>query len=641
MLSALIAFVSTAAGAVSEFSRAWQSPDSSIVLDAYEYTVIDWSKIKNNQRLAGFINKATEGLRPRSSCRKNSVCRLRWRRYAAAKELYHTRKTLAKTLGLKWGAYHLGRPGNPIKQAKHFLEFARPGPDDLIAIDIEENDPKRWMSLKEAEIFSQYIYEKLGRYPVLYTNHSTARYIAQNRAEYPLLSRLNLWYARYRASMRGAFPMGYWDSYTIWQFSAHTNCSPQSCLWRINGTDHWIDVNVVNMPVAELHRKWPFNELTARQPGPRRDKLSPQFVADALLAEPGATLTGYAEQPKVMSAAKMFEALLSKPRMALRGKAPLPSWRPGAVFTAKAPEPKEPILKELAVTKTEVKSVETAAVEPVNPTVATKPKEPIAKVAKVEPEKQPIAVKPATVVAEVPEASEPKVAAKVVPKVVAKQLIAKISPRNTQQVNALLLETAKSYLAASGNGRNSWEGKAPVSVVAAPVMAVKGSIIVPTWRPGAQVEVAKVEPKPQEPSAQKSVPIMAVKGKVELPSWRPDSQVAKTRPASNEPKAVAKQVAPPVMLVKGDVALPTWRPGAEFANVTERSPTPKLAPKMAIAGAVAIPSWRPGTEIRQVVSNDSSEVIEIASSASYAPLIANIELLAQRTPVPTWRPDPS
>ena len=178
------------AWAASEFSRAWKSPNSSIVLDAYEYTVIDWSKIKNNQRLAGFINKATEGLRPRSNCRKNSVCRLRWRRYAAAKELYHTRKTLAKTLGLKWGAYHLGRPGNPIKQARHFLEFARPGPDDLVAIDIEENDPKRWMSLQEAEVFSQYIYERLGRYPILYTNHSTARYIAQNRAELPLLSRL-------------------------------------------------------------------------------------------------------------------------------------------------------------------------------------------------------------------------------------------------------------------------------------------------------------------------------------------------------------------------------------------------------------------------------------------------------------------
>ncbi|MEM7291292.1 MAG: glycoside hydrolase family 25 protein, partial [Pseudomonadota bacterium] len=436
MLSALVAFSSTAAGAVSEFSRAWKSPNSSIVLDAYEYTVIDWSKIKNNKRLAGFINKATDGLQPRSNCKRNTVCRLRWRRYAAAKELYHTRKTLAKTLGLKWGAYHLGRPGNPIKQARHFLAFARPGPDDLVAIDIEENDPKRWMSLKEAEIFSHYIFEKLGRYPVLYTNHSTAKYIARNRAEYPLLSRLNLWYARYRASMRGAFPMGNWDSYTIWQFSAHTNCSPQSCLWRINGTDHWIDVNVVNMSVAELRQKWPFNDLTARQPGPRRDKRVPQLVAEALKAKPEATLTGYAKQPKVISAAKMFEALLSKPRMGLRGKAPLPSWRPGTVIVAKTLEPKEQMIKQPAVIAPKASAVEIAALEPKKPAVAIKPKLETSELDRQKHEMSPPVSKTPVVAAKIPQGVQPKTEAAAEVKVVAKSLVAQINSRNTQRVNA-------------------------------------------------------------------------------------------------------------------------------------------------------------------------------------------------------------
>ena len=109
------------------FNAPWRDKNSSIVLDAYEYTLLDWEKLKNNERLAGFINKASDGLPPTPTCGRDTYCRLKWRRYVAAKELYHTRKTLAKTIGLKWGAYHLARPGNPLQQAHHFLRFTKPG----------------------------------------------------------------------------------------------------------------------------------------------------------------------------------------------------------------------------------------------------------------------------------------------------------------------------------------------------------------------------------------------------------------------------------------------------------------------------------------------------------------------------------
>ena len=163
------------------------------------------------------------------------------------------------------------------------------------------------------------------------------------------------------------------------------------------------------------------------------------------------------------------------------------------------------------------------------------------------------------------------------------------------------------------------------------------------WRPGTKLEVrvAQVKPNPVTPIVQKPAPRMAAKGKVALPVWRPDSQVAKVERVSAKPKVASKPKTQPVMLVKGDVARPTWRPGAKFAEVKNPLPDLKIAPKMAIAGPVAIPNWRPGTEIRQLVQDDASDVIEIALSASYAPLIADIGILAQRTPVPTWRPDPS
>ncbi|KAG1700445.1 outer-membrane immunogenic protein [Nymphon striatum] len=164
-------------------------------------------------------------------------------------------------LGLKWGAYHLGRPGNPIAQANHFLDFAKPQDDELIALDIEHDNPKKWISFKDAEIFARQIYARIGRYPVLYTNHNTAQRIASRRAEFPLLSRLQLWYARFKGDVRGAFPMGNWESYTMWQFSAHPNCNKRRCLYRVRGTEPNIDVNVSTLTIAEFDKAWPFNGL--------------------------------------------------------------------------------------------------------------------------------------------------------------------------------------------------------------------------------------------------------------------------------------------------------------------------------------------------------------------------------------------
>lgn len=190
-----------------------------------------------------------------------------------------TRRAMAKTLGLKWGAYHLGRPGNPREQADHFVDFAKPSDDDLIALDIEDNDPSKWMSLADAEIFANQIKIRLGRYPVLYTNGSTAQYIAQHKADYPLLSRLPLWYARYRDDITGLFPQDTWPTYALWQFSSMHNCTSRSCPYRVAGAKNDIDVNVSPLTVADLRSAWPFNELVGSDPAPAG---SDTLVADAV-----------------------------------------------------------------------------------------------------------------------------------------------------------------------------------------------------------------------------------------------------------------------------------------------------------------------------------------------------------------------
>jgi GH25 family lysozyme M1 (1,4-beta-N-acetylmuramidase) len=248
-----------------DFDRPWLDKDRALVVDAYEYNAIDWQKLSTDKRIAGFIGKASDGLSPPYACSgdetEQKLCKALWKRHAVARELFHTRRTIAKALGLKWGAYHLARPGNPIDQANHFIDFAEPADDDLLAIDIEDNDPDQWMSLDDAELFVRHIQRRLGRFPVLYTNGSTARHIADNRGRYPLLSRLPLWYARYAEAISPHFPTGNWESYALWQFASGKNCGPRKCPYRVPGTENDIDVNVSTMTVGQLRAAWPFGGL--------------------------------------------------------------------------------------------------------------------------------------------------------------------------------------------------------------------------------------------------------------------------------------------------------------------------------------------------------------------------------------------
>ncbi|MEP9397057.1 GH25 family lysozyme [Mesorhizobium sp. KR2-14] len=262
---AVLVALPCAPAAASDFSEPWKKPDRALVVDAYEYNAIDWEELVTDKRVVGFIGKASDGLSPPYSCTGNEtevrLCKALWKRHAVARELYQTRRSIARALGLKWGAYHLARPGNPIDQANNFIDFAEPGPDDLLAIDIEDNDPEKWMSLEDAEEFARHVQRRVGRFPVLYTNGSTARHIAENRDKYPLLSRLPLWYARYKPEIGIHFPKGNWQTYTLWQFAAQANCNAKSCPYRVPGTPIDIDVNVASMSTDELRKAWPFGAL--------------------------------------------------------------------------------------------------------------------------------------------------------------------------------------------------------------------------------------------------------------------------------------------------------------------------------------------------------------------------------------------
>lgn len=269
LLCAALLMTATVPAKAENFSEPWKQSDKALLLDAYEYNPIDWETLSEDKRVVGFINKASDGLPPAYRCTGSkadkTLCSVVWKRYSVTKELYHTRRMMAKQLGYVWGAYHLGRPGNPEEQADHFIEFTEPGPDDVIAIDIEDNDPERFMSLSDAEIFAQRIKSRVGRWPILYTNGNTAKFIARNADQYPILSRLPLWYARYKNDVTPHFPEGNWNEYAIWQFASHINCrgasKAKTCPYRPVGTPDDIDVNVTTVDADTLRKQWPFGDL--------------------------------------------------------------------------------------------------------------------------------------------------------------------------------------------------------------------------------------------------------------------------------------------------------------------------------------------------------------------------------------------
>ncbi len=250
----------------------WKSPNHALVIDAYELNIIDWDAMLKDKRIAGFISKASDGLPESFACTGDhggdtvAHCKTMWRKYAVSRELYQTRRLVARASGLLWGAYHLARPGNPVDQANHFLDYAAPRDDELMVLDIEGIDTEKYMSLEDAAIFAGHIKTRTGRYPMLYTNHVTAKYIAANRARFPILSRLPLWYARYKPGIRNVFPMGNWDSYALWQFSAASNCGKRRCPYRVAGTLTDIDVNVAAMDAKALKAIWAKGELLPGKP---------------------------------------------------------------------------------------------------------------------------------------------------------------------------------------------------------------------------------------------------------------------------------------------------------------------------------------------------------------------------------------
>src|SRR5215813_11985912 len=171
----------------SEFSEPWKNPDIALAIDPFEGNSIDWEQLATDKRVVAIIHRATIGFRSDAK--------------------YAERKIEAKKRGYKWGAYHYGKPGDPIKQADFFLEIVRPEADDLLALDLESEDATKHMSFADAKIFINRIKEKTGRYPFVYANNDVAKAVSEQFGDDEIFSKTFLWYARFKCKVTD-FPTG-------------------------------------------------------------------------------------------------------------------------------------------------------------------------------------------------------------------------------------------------------------------------------------------------------------------------------------------------------------------------------------------------------------------------------------------------
>ncbi|PKU24168.1 glycoside hydrolase family 25 protein [Telmatospirillum siberiense] len=182
------------------------------VIDISHWTTVsDFNQARRSSNILGVVHKASEGGD--------------WR-----DPLYVERRSQAEAAGLMWGAYHFGtRQYSGAQQAAMFLSTAQPGPNTLMALDLEFNEanPGNTMKLSQAEEFVQTILAATGRLPLVYTSAAWADGKPMGRAKCNLggaiggqsiLAQCQLWLADYRVEPRipGAWTDKGWH---FWQYA--------------------------------------------------------------------------------------------------------------------------------------------------------------------------------------------------------------------------------------------------------------------------------------------------------------------------------------------------------------------------------------------------------------------------------------
>lgn len=179
--------------------------------------------------IAGVIHKATQGA-------------------GYVDPTYTARQAQARTVGLRWGAYHFGDGSDAQVQAAHFLATAKPAAGDLLALDVEQDTQGTSMTLAQAEAFVQAVFQRTGRWPGVYGGSYLRQLLGSSTTS--VLGNCWLWVSEY-GSQPVIAPL--WSQWTLWQYTdGNVGPNPHS----VAGVGN-CDRDMYNGDLAALQRWWP------------------------------------------------------------------------------------------------------------------------------------------------------------------------------------------------------------------------------------------------------------------------------------------------------------------------------------------------------------------------------------------------
>lgn len=148
------------------------------------------------------------------------------------------RYALAKDAGMAWGVYHFVKAGSATQQAEFFLDQGEKlgviDDDTCLVLDWEVGD----FSADQAVQFLEYVQNRTGRSPMLYSGHTC------KEDPDPRLGDYRLWLAQYSSSCTlPSFAEDYW----LWQYSQEGS---------VPGVSPPTDVNQAGVPLDQLLVEW-------------------------------------------------------------------------------------------------------------------------------------------------------------------------------------------------------------------------------------------------------------------------------------------------------------------------------------------------------------------------------------------------
>lgn len=170
-----------------------------VVVDISHHNVLEpdgFLKMKE-AGILGVIHKATEGT-------------------GFVDKTYAKRRKECEAAGLLWGAYHFARGGSPEVQVDHFLRYAKPDENTLLALDWED----KAMTVAKARQFLDVLIARTGRRPDqiwVYGGH-VLRECIKTKEDKAYFSRFRLWLCHYTTPDKVKIPNA-WETYGLWQYS--------------------------------------------------------------------------------------------------------------------------------------------------------------------------------------------------------------------------------------------------------------------------------------------------------------------------------------------------------------------------------------------------------------------------------------